>query len=106
MYQYNKNRVFANVFDSMQTMTESLNISVAAIDRMGQVHDKQAEVIKRTVSINQDIAEAVRNAANQFDSINDMAESNAGDTTEVAAQANAINEMVDEMGTLLKGQEF
>lgn len=101
-----QNAYFANVFESMQAMTESLNHSVAAIDRMGQAHDRQAEVIKRTVSINQDIAEAVRNAANQFDSINDMAESNAGDTTEVAAQANAINEMVDEMSILLKGQEF
>ena len=101
-----QNAYFANVFESMQAMTESLNHSVAAIDRMGQAHDRQAEVIKRTVSINQDIAEAVRDAANQFDSINDMAESNAGDTTEVAAQANAINEMVDEMSILLKGQEF
>ena len=40
--------------------------------------------------------------AEQFDAINAMAESNANDTTEVTAQANAVNNMVDEMTGLLK----
>lgn len=97
-----QNEYFANVFKSMQDMTELLNVSVKAIDTMGQAHDKQAEVIKKTISINQDIAEGIRNATDQFDSINAMAESNANDTTEVTAQANAINDMVDEMTSLLK----
>ena len=83
-------------------MTELLNISVKAIDTMGQAHDKQAEVIRKTISINQDIAEGIRNATEQFDAINAMAESNAKDTTEVTAQANAVNDMVDEMTGLLK----
>lgn len=34
--------------------------------------------------------------------ISSMVESNAGDTVEVAAQANAINDMVSEMSLLLK----
>ena len=97
-----QNEYFANVFKSMQDMTELLNVSVKAIDTMGQAHNKQAEVIKKTISINQDIAEGIRNATDQFDSINAMAESNANDTTEVTAQANAINDMVDEMTSLLK----
>lgn len=97
-----QNEYFANVFKSVQDVTELLNVSVKAIDTMGQAHDKQAEVIKKTISINQDIAEGIRNATDQFDSINAMAESNANDTTEVTAQANAINDMVDEMTSLLK----
>lgn len=97
-----QNEYFANVFKSMQDMTELLNVSVRAIDTMGQAHDKQAEVIKKTISINQDIAEGIRNATEQFDAINAMAESNANDTTEVTAQANAVNDMVDEMTGLLK----
>ena len=97
-----QNEYFANVFKSMQNMIELLNISVKAIDTMGQAHDKQAEVIKKTISINQDIAEGIKNATIQFESINAMAESNASDTTEVTAQANAINDMVDEMTGLLK----
>ena len=97
-----QNQYFANVFKSMQNMTELLDVSDKAIDTMGQAHDKQAEVIKKTISINQDIAEGIRNAKDQFDAINAMAESNANDTTEVTAQANAVNDMVDEMTGLLK----
>ena len=96
-----QNEYFSNVFKSMQDMTELLNISVKAIDTMGQAHDKQAEVIKKTISINQDIAEGIRNATEQFDAINAMAESNANDTTEVTTQVNAINAMVDKMSGLL-----
>ena len=96
---------YKNVFKGMQDMTELLNASVSAIDTMGDAHSKQAEVIKKTVSINQDIAESIRNENEQFSSINIMAEINANDTMEVATQASAINEMVDEISRLLAGQE-
>lgn len=97
-----QNEYFENVFQSMQEMTELLNTSVKTINTMGEAHGKQAEVIKKTISINQDIAESIRNENQQFDTINTMAESNANDTTEVAAQADAINEMVDQMTQLLQ----
>ena len=100
-----QNEYFANVFQSMQDMTELLNVSVSAISTMGNAHSKQAEVIKKTVSINKDIAESIRNENEQFNSINAMAESNANDTAEVTTQANAINDMVDEMSRLLKQEE-
>lgn len=96
-----QNEYFANVFQSMQDMTELLNVSVDAINTMGDAHSKQSEVIEKTVSFNQDIAESIRNENEQFNSINAMAESNANDITAVAAQASAINEMVDEMSKLL-----
>lgn len=97
-----QNQYFANVFQSMKEMTELLNASVSAINTMGEAHGKQSEVIKKTVSINQDIAQSIRNENEQFASINLMAENNANDTAQVAAQAGAINEMVDEMSKLLK----
>ncbi len=100
-----QNEYFANVFACMQDMTELLNTSVNAIDTMGDAHDKQAEVIQKTVSINQDIAESIKNEIEQFVSINKMAESNANDTAEVAMQANTINGMVEEMSQLLKTEE-
>lgn len=70
-----------------------------------QEQAKQAEVIKKTVSINQDIAESIKNENEQFNPINVMAESNANDTAQVAAQACAINDMVDEMSRLLKRED-
>ncbi len=97
-----QNEYFANVFDSMKEMTELLNRSVDAINTMGDAHGKQSQVIKKTVSINQEIAESFRSANDQFESINEMAESNANDTMEVAAQAGAIGEMVEEINRLLK----
>ena len=89
----------------MRDMTELLNTSVKTINTMGEAHAKQSEVIKKTISINQDIAESIRNENEQFNSINSMAESNANDTTEVATQAGIINEMVDKMTQLLKQED-
>lgn len=97
-----QNEYFENVSQSIQDMTELLNTSVDTINTMGEAHGKQSEVIKKTISINQDIAESIRNENEQFNSIEAMAESNAGDTTEVATQAGIINEMVDKMTQLLK----
>lgn len=100
-----QNEYFSNVFQCMQDMTELLNVSVHTINTMGDAHSKQSEVIKKTVSINQDIAENIRNENEQFISINDMAESNANNTAEVATQASTINDMVDRMTCLLKQDE-
>lgn len=97
-----QNESFQNVFQSMQTMTKLLNTSAEKISAMGEAHGEQSEAIKKTISINQDIAGNIRNENEQFHSIHAMAESNANDTAEVAAQAGAIIEMVDKMTQLLK----
>lgn len=89
----------------MKDISEMLKESVAVVENMGEAHGKQAEVIKNTVSINQDIVESIKFENEHFTSINAMAESNANDTTEVAAQANAINDMVDKITQLLKQDE-
>lgn len=100
-----QNEYFTNVFHCMQDMKELLNISVNSIGTMGKAHNKQSEVIKNTISINQDIAESIKNENEQFNSINKMAESNANDITNVAIQAGVINKMVDKMTILLKQDE-
>ncbi len=96
-----QNEYVANVISCMKDMKELLNISANAIQTMGDAHSNQADVIKKTVTINEDIAESIRSENDQFNSINAMAESNANDTTNVAAQANAINDMVEKMTQLL-----
>lgn len=100
-----QNEYFANVFQSMQDMSGLLDVSVEAISTMGNAQSRQSEVIKKTVSINQDIAESIRDENEQFATINAMAESNANSTAEVAAQAGAINDMVDQMSKLLRQDE-
>lgn len=100
-----QNEYFANVFQSMQDMTALLNVSVDAIGTMGDTFSKQAAVIEKTVSINQDITESIKNEIDQFHSINSMAEGNAADTAAVSEQANEINDMVDEMNRLFRHEE-
>ena len=86
-------------------MTKLLKMLVADVQAMGEAHDEQSEVIKKTVLINQDIAEKIKNENEQFSTISAMAESNATDTMEVTTQANSINEMVDQITKLLKTDE-
>lgn len=100
-----QNEYFNNVFKSMRDMTDLLNVSVDTINTMNDAHHKQSQVIKNTVSINQDIAESIKMENEQFLSINSMAESNAKDIADVAAQANTISDMVDEMSKLLKRED-
>lgn len=97
-----QNKYFENVFGSMKEMTNLLGASVDAINTMGNAHSNQSNVIRNTVSINQEIAESIRNENEQFNSINTMAESNANDIAEVTSQASRINDMVQEITLLLK----
>ena len=98
-----QNGYFNSVFKGMQNMTNLLNVSVDAVNTMGEAHKSQASVIRNTVVINKDIAEGVQNENRQFSGINAMVESNVKDIAEMAEQVNLINGMVDEMVNLLKG---
>lgn len=96
-----QNGYFSEVFSFMRDMTNLLDESGTAIDAMGEAHAKQAEVIRKTVQINQDIADSIHTENEQFGSISEMAESNASNMTELTAQAEAINGMVENMTELL-----
>ncbi|MBO5524349.1 MAG: hypothetical protein J5986_11850 [Roseburia sp.] len=100
-----QNEYFSHVFKGMQDMAELLQTSVDTIATMGEAHDNQSGVIKNTVSINKDITESIRNEIEQFQSINKMVESNVKDITEMTAQVNSINQMVDSMNDLLTNGE-
>ena len=100
-----QNEYFTNVFTGIQDMTQLLGASADAIDTMGEAHNKQAMVIQNTVSINQEIAESIRSEIEQFHSINEMVEANADDVSEMTAQINVINGMVDELNRLLKRED-
>lgn len=96
-----QNEQFGAVFNNISEMTNMLNISVEAIGEMDNAHKRQSEVIRRTVEINQDIAESIRSENEQFATISSMAENNAYNMEQVAAQAGRINDMVDEISRLL-----
>ncbi|MDE6319304.1 MAG: hypothetical protein K2M22_06305, partial [Lachnospiraceae bacterium] len=93
---------YENVFSCMQDMTALLNTSVESIRTMAEAQSRQSGVIKQTISINQDIAESIKNEHEQFTSINAMADTSANATAAVATQAGAINSMVEKMTQLLE----
>ena len=99
-----QNEYYKNVFKGMQDMTELLNTSVDAVTTMSDAHDKQADVIRNTVTINNDIAESIRNENQQFTSINAMVESNVNDISSMTDQINSINSMVDQINQILKAE--
>jgi len=93
---------YNGIFGGIQKMTDLLNVSVNAINTMGEAHQTQAGVIRNTVTINNEIAENIRSEHEQFASINAMVESNVNDISEITNQTARINEMVDEINNLLK----
>lgn len=100
-----QNEYLKQVFSGMKDMTELLKVSVEAVNTMGEVQNKQSEVIKNTVAINSDIAENIYIENGQFVSINEMVESNVRDITGMTEQVNVINKMVDEINKMLKVEE-
>lgn len=101
-----QNEYFNSVFKGMENMTNLLNVSVDAVNMMGEAHKNQADVIRNTVIINKDIAENIQNENQQFSCINDMVGSNVKDVTKMAEQVSLINGMVDEMVNLLQEEDL
>ncbi len=97
-----QNEHFSDVYTGIRDMTELLGVSADAVSAMGEAHNKQAMVIQNTVSINKEIADDIQNENTQFQSINSMVENNVNDIAEMSAQITTINQMVDEINSLLR----
>ncbi len=97
-----QNEHFSDVYTGIRDMTELLGVSADAVSAMGEAHNKQAMVIQNTVSINKEIADDIKNENTQFQSINSMVENNVNDIAEMSAQITTINQMVDEINSLLR----
>lgn len=100
-----QNEYYRGIYAGIQKMTTLMDVSVAAISTMGEAHHNQADVIRTTVQLNNEIAGDIRSEHEQFVSINAMVESNVNDITRMTMQAAQINEMVEEINSLLKQDE-
>ena len=96
-----QNEYFSDVFSGMEKMGELLKTSSEAVSLMGNAYANQEKVIQNTVQINQDIADSIHTENEQFVSITNMAESNAGDINRMTEQIGSINAMVEEINNLL-----
>lgn len=100
-----QNEYFNSVFTGIQEMIDVLQLSIENIATMGDAHDKQAVVIKNTVQINKEIADSIMQENKEFANINNMAEDNARDIEQITAQVNILNQMVNEINSLLSQEK-
>ncbi len=96
-----QNDYFNEVFHGIQDMIQVLHTSIDNINSMGQAHDKQSEVIRNTVEINEVIAENIRNENEEFSGINGMVENNTKDITQMTEQVAELNQMAEQIKNLL-----
>lgn len=96
-----QNRFFNEVFTAIQDTMRIIHISIDSITLMGDAHDKQSEVIKNTVQINEGIAEGIQRENDEFSNINQMVEGNTSDIVNMTEQMSVLNQMVDKMNDLL-----
>ncbi len=92
---------FQAVFAGIQEMIHILYTSMERINAMGEAHQKQAEVIKNTVTINETIADSIKQENTEFSNINDMVENTTKDLTQMMEQVTVLNQMVEQINQLL-----
>ncbi|MCM1047563.1 MAG: methyl-accepting chemotaxis protein [Clostridiales bacterium] len=92
---------FENVFKGLNEMISLLHESMAEIKGMGNSHDEQAEVIRQTIQISENIADSIRRENEEFANISGMVEENANDIASMTDQIAEINNMVGEINNLL-----
>jgi len=97
----NQSEMFIKTFRSIKEMIELLQQSIQDISNMNEVHKKQEDVIRKTVLINEDIAESIQRENQEFNNISEMVESNTSDILQMTDRVDDINHMIEEMNELL-----
>lgn len=97
-----QNEVFIRTFDGMKEMVALLDRSMKAVESMNQVHRRQDDVIRQTVSISESIAEDINLENEEFGNISCMVDSNTSDILQMTAQVDILNQMVEDMEELLR----
>lgn len=96
-----QNRYFSDVFNNMQEMNKLLDNAVRDIENMNEVQSRQLDVIRRTVEINEDIADGIRSENTEFTEISHMVEKNADDASLMTEQVSSINNMASQINMIL-----
>lgn len=99
-----QNESVAGVSAGIRDMIDVLHTSIENFNSMGDAHEKQSDVIRNTVKINEEIAESIRQENTEFCSINEMVEHNTKDIGQMTEQVAALNRMAEQI-TLLLAQE-
>ena len=96
-----QNEIFLSTFSGIEEMIGLLQKSIEDISAMNAVHKKQEEVIRKTVTINESIADSIEHEYEEFSNISNMVKNNATDIMQMKEQVDRINEMIAQMDEIL-----
>lgn len=96
-----QNETFDQTFASIQDMISVIRESLEAITAMNEVHVRQSELIRTTVSINEEIAGSIQSENEQFTNISDMISDNSANILKMTAQAETLEHMIADLKALL-----
>lgn len=97
----NQNKVIVDTVEGIRTMMELLKKSLEAIGQADRIRGEQNEVIRQTVTINENIAQSIESENTEFSNIAEMVQSNAQDILALSTQVENINVMITELEKLL-----
>lgn len=96
-----QSETFEQTFASIEDMIQGIRESLDAITAMNEVHTRQSELIKTTVSINEEIAGAIQSENEQFVNISDMINEDSANILEMTTQAEKLENMINDLRALL-----
>ncbi len=97
-----QNQVVVETVEAIHEMMEQLKSTVSAVEQAVETGVVQKQVIRETVSINEDIAADIKQENKEFNNIADMLKNNVEEIKTMTIQVDTINTMVTELESLLE----
>ncbi len=97
-----QNQVVVETVEAIHEMMEQLKSTVSAVEQAVETGVVQKQVIRGTVSINEDIAADIKQENEEFNNIADMLKNNVEEIKTMTIQVDTINTMVTELESLLE----
>lgn len=98
----NQNARMVETISGVRSMLEMLKKSVQTISEAGKIQNSQNEVIEKTISVSEDIAERIDEENKDFLNIDEMVQGNTQEVLGLSKQVDHINNMIQELEEVLK----
>lgn len=97
----NQNVRMVETVDGIKSMLEMLKKSVQTISEVDKIQNSQNEVIEKTISVSEDIAERIDEENKEFVNIDEMVQGNTQEIFALSEQVDHINNMIRELEEIL-----
>lgn len=97
----NQNERMVTTVNSVRSMLDMLKKSVQTFSEVNKIQTDQNEVIERTITVSEDIAERIDEENKEFGNIDEMVQSNTKEILVLSEQIEHLNAMIQELEELL-----